>query len=198
MPHLLIPVLSPEHGAYIVVAVSFLVGVINAGTWNLGTTVALVCAFAGFQAQFPVTQMLRRGIVWRLLFWAAVYGALAVIAAYWLIARTPALMRIVWAITAVLALTLGLSLARRYKSLEQELIVFAGLALAAPWAQTATNGFMSHDAMALWIVRSLAFWGSVFAVRIRSRGLAWRTPTAIYALGAFALAVILAIEGITP
>lgn len=198
MRRLLTPVLSPEHGAYIVLVASFLVGVIGAGDWTVSTTVALVSIFCGFQAQFPVMQMLRRGVVGRLLVWAAIYGVLAVAAGLWLVVRTPVLLRIVWVVIVVFAAAIALGAVRQYKSLGQELVVFGGLTLAAPWSETATQGFMSHHALGVWAILTLAFWGAVFAVRIRSRGPDHRITTVVYSLVAIVLAIILATTAVTP
>lgn len=45
------PTFSPEHGVYVVLLVSFLIGAAAAQTWILSTTLALICAFCGFQAE---------------------------------------------------------------------------------------------------------------------------------------------------
>jgi len=47
------PTFSPEHGVYVVLCVSFLTGAAAAQDWTWATTLALICAFCGFQAEHP-------------------------------------------------------------------------------------------------------------------------------------------------
>ncbi|MEO0538936.1 MAG: YwiC-like family protein [Cyanobacteria bacterium P01_A01_bin.123] len=48
------PTLSPEHGVYVMLVVSFLTGAAAAQHWTWVTTLALICAFCGFQAEHPL------------------------------------------------------------------------------------------------------------------------------------------------
>lgn len=50
------PLFSPEHGVYVVLLVSFLTGATAAQQWNWATTLALICAFCGFQAEHPLVR----------------------------------------------------------------------------------------------------------------------------------------------
>lgn len=73
------PIISPEHGVYVVLLASFLVGVALAEQWNWASTLALVCAFCGFQAEHPLVLQIKQRKSWkpRFLFWGAFYGGIA-------------------------------------------------------------------------------------------------------------------------
>lgn len=73
------PTLSPEHGVYVVLLVSFLLGAAVAQNWTLATTLALVCAFCGFQAEHPMVLQIkqRRSLKPRFLIWGGVYAVIS-------------------------------------------------------------------------------------------------------------------------
>lgn len=73
------PTVSPEHGAYVVLTVSFLTGAAAAQQWTWATTLALLCAFCGFQAEHPLMLQIKQRRSWkpRFLLWAGVYGGIA-------------------------------------------------------------------------------------------------------------------------
>ncbi|MGE5659362.1 MAG: YwiC-like family protein [Actinomycetota bacterium] len=53
------PLFSPEHGVYIMLLISFLTGAAAAKSWTLATTLALICAFFGYEARSSSGQHLR-------------------------------------------------------------------------------------------------------------------------------------------
>ena len=65
------PTFSPEHGVYVVLLVSFLTGAAAAQSWTHMTTLALLCAFCGFQAEHPLVLQIkqRRSLKPRFLVW---------------------------------------------------------------------------------------------------------------------------------
>ncbi len=65
------PPISHEHGVYVVLLVSFLTGAAAAQNWTLATTLALVCAFCGFQAEHPLVLQIKQRKRWkpRFLLW---------------------------------------------------------------------------------------------------------------------------------
>lgn len=73
------PTFSPEHGVYVVLLVSFLIGAAAAQKWTLETTLALVCAFSGFQAEHPLVLQIkqRRSLKPRFLIWGGVYAVIS-------------------------------------------------------------------------------------------------------------------------
>ena len=54
------PMFSPQHGVYMVLLVSFLTGAAAAQQWTWATTLALIVAFAGFQAEHPLVLQIRQ------------------------------------------------------------------------------------------------------------------------------------------
>jgi len=187
MKNIATPVFSPEHGAYVVLVASLLIGVVAVGDWSGVTTLAAIAALAAHQAQFPFMQLLRRRrIDARLATWGVVYAAVAAVAAYRVVSAVPPLARIVWVAAGVFGVALALSVLGRYKSLAQELVVFAGLCLTSPWAEAATRGYMVRETLGRWLLLVAAFWTAVLAVRVRSRGVGARGTSVAY--GAIAVA----------
>jgi len=70
------PTVSPEHGVYVMLFVSFLTGAAAAQHWTWTTTLAIVCAFAGFQAEHPLILQIKQRRSWkpRFLLWGSLYG----------------------------------------------------------------------------------------------------------------------------
>lgn len=54
------PTVSSEHGAYVVLVISFLTGAAAAQQWTWATTLALICAYCGFQAEYPLALQIRQ------------------------------------------------------------------------------------------------------------------------------------------
>lgn len=80
------PTLSPEHGVYVVLLVSFLTGAAAAQGWTAETSLALLCAASGFQAEHPLAVQIRQRKTWkpRLVLWGFVYGGTALAIALYL------------------------------------------------------------------------------------------------------------------
>ncbi len=89
-----IPTFSPEYGVYVVLLVSFLTGVAFAGQWNWKTTLALIFAFAGFQAEYPLTLQIKQRRSWKpqFLVWGGLYAGIALGIAGYLFLQTPMLL----------------------------------------------------------------------------------------------------------
>jgi hypothetical protein len=88
------PTFSPEHGVYVVLFSSFVTGAAAAQNWTWTTTLALICAFCGFQAEYPLGNQLkqRRSLKPRFLVWGGLYGAVALAIGIWLYLQTPVLL----------------------------------------------------------------------------------------------------------
>ena len=193
------PVVSPEYGAHVVVATSFGVGVAVANTWNMGTAFALLSLVGVYIGHYPLLLMLRaRRITARWTLWSAIYGAVALAGIIPLVTSLPLMQRLIIVAVPIFAASMLLGMGRHYRSLTHELIVFAGLSLAAPWALIPTRQFFSPDAIGLWFVVMLAFWSAVFAVRVRSRGLPARLTMTLYLVCASLAAWGLVASGLIP
>src|SRR4028118_1562748 len=88
------PTLSPEHGVYVVLLVSFLTGAAAAQGWTLATTLALVCAFCGFQAEHPLVLQIkqRRSLKPRFLIWGGLYAVISGVIAFYLYLNHPVVL----------------------------------------------------------------------------------------------------------
>jgi hypothetical protein len=73
------PVFSPEHGVYVMLLVSFVTGAAADRDWTWNTTLALLCAFSGFQAEHPWMLQIkqRRSFKPRFWVWGGLYSLIA-------------------------------------------------------------------------------------------------------------------------
>ncbi len=177
-----IPTFSPEHGVYVVLLVSFLTGVAFAGQWNWKTTLALICAFAGFQAEHPLTLQIKQRRSWkpRFLVWGGLYAGIALGVAGYLFWQMPML---VWLSLGAIATFLIDSVAvfyRRQRSIWNELVTFAAVCLSAPLAAIATTGTVSIALLGLWLLNTLFFSSAVFTVKLRKHKTVSLFPSLVY------------------
>ena len=184
------PTLSPEHGVYIVLFVSFLTGAAAAQRWTGLTTLGLVCAFAGFQAEHPLVLQIKQRRSWkpRFLVWGGIYAGIAVGIAAYLFVQVPMLL---WVYLGAIAAFLIDALAvfyRQQKSIANELVTFAGVCLAAPLAYIATSGTVTASVLGLWLLNALFFSSAVFTVKLRKPKSVSPVPGLLYnALSSLAL-----------
>jgi YwiC-like protein len=180
------PTVSHEHGVYVVLAVSFLTGAAAAYQWTWATTLALLCAFLGFQAEHPLVLQLkqRRSIKPRFLVWGGFYSGLSLaIALYlWLTQEQLAspLLGIYLGAIAAFGVDVISVLHREQKSAVNEFITFAAVCLSAPFAYIATTGTISLPLVGLWILNTLFFSSTIFTVKFRKIKTSTLWPSAIY------------------
>lgn len=144
-PHWYRPTVSPEHGVYVMLIVSFLTGAAAAQQWTWATTLALICGFCGFQAEHPlvwqIKQRKRRQL--RLLLWASLYGGVAGVIAFWFMWHNPHIfpLLLIYSI-AIAALIFDVVSVwhRQQKSRFNEIVTFSAVCLLAPLAYTVTIG----------------------------------------------------------
>lgn len=149
--------------------VSFVTGAALAQAWTFSTTLALICAFCGFQAEHPLVLQLkqRRSIKPRFLVWGSLYAAVSGAIAFWLYLEFPALLWLYGGAIAALAIDAISVFRRKQKSIANELITFAAVCLSAPLAYAATRGTISATAIGLWVLNSLYFSSTIFTVKLR-------------------------------
>ena len=176
------PTFSPEHGVYVVLLVSFLIGVAAAQNWTLATTLALVCAFCGFQAEHPLVLQIKQRRNWkpRLLIWGGVYAVISGVIALYLYLNHPVLLWIYAGAIAALVVDAFSVLKREQKSGFNELITFAAVCLATPFAYAATTGTISLTVIELWALNTLFFSSSIFTVKLRKPKTSSLIPAVIY------------------
>ncbi|MEB3321424.1 MAG: YwiC-like family protein [Synechococcaceae cyanobacterium] len=163
------PTLSHQHGPLVALLVSFLLGAAGSQNWSMGTTAALVVVLMAFQAEHPLVQQIRRrrALQPRLLLWAGLYGALALGLGAVLAWHTPVLIALAGLAAAALGLDALAVLQRRQRGLGHELLAFAAVCLAAPFAWVAGSGSLEPQAMGLWALCSLYFGSSVALLKLR-------------------------------
>ncbi|NEQ46650.1 MAG: YwiC-like family protein [Leptolyngbya sp. SIOISBB] len=167
-----LPTLSPEHGVYVMLAVSFLTGVAAAQHWTVATTLALIGAYCGFQAEHPLSLQIKQRRSWkpRYLVWLGVYGGIAMAIALGLLwhSAQPGALGILYGAVGVAVMVDGLAIwQRQQKSVWNELIAFAATCAAAPLAYVVTTGTLTPSAIGLWLLNALFFSSAIFTVKLR-------------------------------
>lgn len=180
------PTFSLEHGVYVVLLVSFLTGAAAAQQWTWMTTLALICAFLGFQAEHPFVLQVKQRRSWkpRFLVWSGFYAMIAVSIALFLYLRSgDQLSPVLWIYTgAIVAFCVDVVSVfyREQKSIVNEFVTFAAVCLSAPFAYIATTGTLSTLAIALWILNTLYFSSTIFIVKFRKLKTHPLMPSLIY------------------
>jgi len=177
-----LPTLSPEHGVYVVLLVSFFTGAAAAQQWTWVTSLAFLCAWAGFQAEHPLTLQIKQRRSWkpRFLIWGGLYTGIALGIAVYLFLQTPILL---WLYLGAIAAFLIDSVAvfyRRQKSIWNEFLTFAAVCLAAPLAAIATTGTATIVLLGLWLLNTLFFSSAIFTVKLRKPKTQSLVPGLVY------------------
>jgi putative flippase GtrA len=180
------PTLSPEHGVYVVLLVSFLTGAAAAQNWTWITTLALICAFCGFQAEHPLVLQIkqRRSLKPRFLVWGGLYSGVAIVIAlylYWL--QGNLLSPLLWIYLGAIAAFLFDAISvfhREQKSVLNELITFFAVCLSAPLAYVVTTGSLSTSVLGLWLLNTLFFSSAIFTVKFRKDKTHPLLPSLVY------------------
>lgn len=176
------PTFSPEHGVYVVLLVSFLIGAAAAQNWTIATTLALLCAFFGFQAEHPLVLQIkqRRSLKPRFLIWGGVYAVVSGAIALYLYLNHSVLLWIYAGAIAALVVDDFSVLHREKKSVFNELITFAAVCLATEFAYAATTGTISLSVIGLWALNTLFFSSSIFTVKLRKPKTSSLIPAVVY------------------
>uniref|UniRef100_B8HL89 YwiC-like protein n=1 Tax=Cyanothece sp. (strain PCC 7425 / ATCC 29141) TaxID=395961 RepID=B8HL89_CYAP4 len=176
------PTFSPEHGVYVILLVSFLTGAAAAQHWTLATTLALICAFAGFQAEHPFVLQIKQRRSWkpRFLLWGGVYSGIALGLAAYLYLQTPQLLWLYVGAIVAFGMDAISVFYRQQKSIANELLTFAAVCLAAPLAYMATTGTWTVTLLGLWGLNTLFFSSAIFTVKLRKPKTASLHPALLY------------------
>ena len=171
------PTFSPEHGVYVVLWASFLTGAAAAQDWTGATTLALICAFLGFQAEHPWILQIkqRKSLKVRFCVWGSLYSIAALSIAAWLFFETP-LLAWIYAGAIVAFILDAISVwYREQKSISNEILAFAAVCLSAPFAFIATTGTVSFTIVGLWLLNTLFFSSTIFNIKFRKS----KTPSVV-------------------
>lgn len=176
------PTFSPEHGVYVMLLVSFFTGAAAAQNWTVLTTLALVCAFFGFQAEHPLALQIkqRKSLKPRFLVWGGLYGGISLAIALYLYLTYPILLWIYLVAIAALILDAISAFHREQKSIFNEIITFAAVCLSAPFAYAVTNGTISNFAIGLWAINTLYFCSTIFSLKLRKPKTSSVVPGVVY------------------
>lgn len=176
------PTLSPEHGVYVVLFVSFLTGAAAAQRWTWETTLALICAFCGFQAEHPWTLQIkqRKSLKLRFWVWGGIYSIAAITIAGWLWRHHPMLLWIYAGAIAAFVLDAISVWHREQKSIPNEMMTFAAVCLSAPFVLIATTGTFSFTGIGLWLLNTLFFSSTIFIVKFRKSKMPSIVPSVLY------------------
>jgi hypothetical protein len=176
------PTFSTEHGVYVVLVVSFLTGAAAAQQWTSVTTLALLCAFAGFQAEHPLVLQIKQRRSWkpRFVVWGGIYTGIALGIAVYLCLQAPLLLWLALGATAAFLVDAISVFYRQQKSVVNELLTFAAVCLAAPFAYVATSGTLTVSVLGLWLLNTLFFSSAIFAVKLRKPQTTSLVPGLIY------------------
>lgn len=200
------PTVSPEHGIYVVLVVSLLTGAAAAHQWTGSTSLAMISAFCGFQAEHPLVVQIRqrKSLKPRLLLWGSIYGGTAAAIALYLYKRdlyghelwfSPLLWVYGGAIAALIFDCVSV-LRRDQKSIFNEFVTFAAVCLAAPFAYIATTGHLSAEVIGLWLLNTLFFSSSIFTVKLRKLKQNESLSTAIQRLIFYHIAATITVLGL--
>jgi hypothetical protein len=176
------PTFSPEHGVYVVLLVSFLLGAAAAQSWTIETTLALVCAFCGFQAEHPLVLQIkqRHSLKLRFLIWGGVYAVISGVIAFYLYLNHPVVLWIYAGAIAALIIDAFSVFHREQKSVVNEIITFAAVCLSTQFAYAATTNTISLNVIGLWALNTLFFSSSIFTVKLRKPKTSSLIPVVIY------------------
>lgn len=176
------PTFSPEHGVYVVLFGSFLTGTALAQQWTMTTTLALICAFAGFQSEHPLVMQIRQRRSWkpRFLLWGGIYGSISLGIAGYLYLQTPVLLWLYLGAIAAMLIDAIAVFYRKQKSVANEIFTFAAVCLSAPFAYAAASGTLTIYVLGLWLLNTLFFSSTIFTMKLRKLKTASLVPSLIY------------------
>ncbi|MEM8502165.1 MAG: YwiC-like family protein [Cyanobacteria bacterium P01_D01_bin.1] len=163
------PTFSPEHGVLLVLLGAVLTGASLAQTWTVDTSLACLAAFLGLQAEHPLVVQVKRRRQWRFryLFWAGLYGTLALGLALYLSLQFPVLLWICGVAVVALGIDIFSVVQRNQKAVVNEIVMFSSICLSTLFVYGATTGTITLQSIGLWLLNSLFFSGAVFSVKLR-------------------------------
>lgn len=176
------PTFSPEHGVLLVWFGSFLTGAALAQQWHTATNLALICSFFALQWEHPYVVQIKLRKSWkpRYVVWGSIYGGIALSIAIFLALQSPILW---WVYGLAIIGLIGDGIAviyKSHKSITNEIIIFATITLSAPFAYAATTGYLSWEAIGLWILNALFFSSAIYTIKLRRKKTRSLKPGIIY------------------
>ncbi len=163
------PTFSPEHGVLLVLMAAVLTGASLAQAWNWQTSLALLAAFCGLQAENPLTVQIKQRRSWkpRYLFWSGFYGCMACAIASWLTMQHPCLIWVCGGGAIAMGINIVAVYQRRQKVIATEIIMFSAICLSTLFAYGTTADGINVSAMGLWLLNTLFFSSAVYTIKLR-------------------------------
>lgn len=169
------PIIPKEYGAWAVLFVPMVVGIIISGKFSLQVLWLALSAFSMFMSYVPIHTLLRiwAGVSQRdeeiqiSKFWGAVYLSFGVMFILPLLQNGFWLLLPIGAVGGI-SYTLNFFLTRlTVKSIASDLIAVLGLTLSAPSAYYIVTGVIDQTALTLWLLNFLFFGCSIFYVHMK-------------------------------
>ena len=168
--------LPKEHGSWAMFSVPLIIGFAVAGVWQWRAVLLIFAALSLFLLRFPVDTLIKTRKraaaeqAW-LQRWVIVYGSIAALCGGWLVLADRLYGLIGFGVIGAALLVYHWWLVDRRKEMSAagELAGIVGLALGAPLAYYTATGKIDETALALWIVNTLYFGGTVFYIKLKVR-----------------------------
>jgi hypothetical protein len=170
------PVLTREHGSWVVFAVPIIIGLGVAGRYTPDTIVLTVAALASFLASVPAQRLMRAhaGELRAERVWLFVYGAIALVAGSLLLVRGYVGVLIAAILAAVAFAGSTAMVEGRRKTAWSDLVATAGLSLGAPMAYYVASEGGAPGIGTLYLLTLLWFGWSMVHVHVKLRASAFR------------------------
>lgn len=178
------PIIPKEHGAWAVLFVPMVLGIIVGGTFSFQALCLVLSALGVFMSYVPIHTILKEwvgipqgdGKVRSSKFWGAVYLGFGVMfiapllySGYWLLLPIGVLGGVSYVANFFLTRYIA-------KSILSDLMAVLGLTLSAPSAYYITTGVVDRIAVTLWLFNFLFFGCSVFYVHMKIRATSLNKP----------------------
>ena len=178
------PTFSPEQGILLVLFGAFASGAALSVSWTYTTTLALICTFFALQVEHPMVVQIkqRKSLKPRFLIWAVIYGSIALSIGIGLCIYLNNFV-LIWIYAAVIGALIIDAIAvwhRRQKSIANELVSFAAVCLASPFAYAVNTGELSLAAISMWLLNTLFFASAIFTIKLRKKKTSCLKPGLVY------------------
>jgi len=178
------PTFSPEQGVLLVLFGAFLTGSALSVSWTYTTTIALICTFFALQAEYPIVVQIkqRKTLKPRFLIWGFIYGSIALSLGIWLCVslNSPVLLWIYGGVIIALIIDAIAVWHRQQKGIANELVSFAAVCLASPFAYAVNTGEISLAAISMWLLNTLFYASAIFTIKLRKKKTSSLMPGLIY------------------
>ena len=182
------PVWSKQHGAYVTLITSWLIGTLLSASFHLLHIAVLLLLLSGFNAVELLIDSIKRRSPQsqRRLIWMGIYGIAAIAMAYAMWLNSPFFQSMLPIFAAGGMLFMYLSMKRLQKTIPAELLTFMLFSAAGLLAFNPVHPPETGFIFSLWIMLSAYFCLSVFHVKYRIKEITAR-PLVVYMIAAMAI-----------